>query len=164
MANRKLAAAVHVAGKWYRVGDEVPDDVAAQITHPRAWAPADDEGGQVDSTVHTEAGTQSGARLVGRVNVGGQWYGPYDPIPDDVAKQITNPKVWEGGKLPTLQESAPSGEREVTAGTVTSEASADADMAAAGPADADTAAEPDNDDASAAAEKPTRRSGSAKRG
>jgi hypothetical protein len=164
MANRKLAGAVYIGGKWYQVGDEVPDDVAAQITNPKLWADAADEGGQAGSTARLEPGTASGARLVGRVNVGGKWYGPYDPIPDDVAAQITNPKVWDGGTLPTLQESAPSGEREVTAGTVTAEQNADAATADAATGDADTAAGPDTDDASTAAEKPARRSSSAKRG
>jgi hypothetical protein len=169
MAKKKLTGAVHIAGKWYQAGDEVPDDVAAQITNPKLWASAggDDEGGAGTAAVPTEPGTTSGARLASRVSVAGRWYGPYDPIPDDVAAQITNPKAWEGGKLPSLQESVPSGEREVTAGAVTAERSADADTADATSAPADMAAEPDTDNASAAAEKPTRvgrSSSSAKRG
>lgn len=165
MANRKLAGAVHIGGKWYQAGDEVPDDVAAQITNPKLWATAEggEEGDAGTAVARTEPGTASGARLTGRVNVAGRWYGPYDPIPDDVAAQITNPKVWEGGKLPTPQESAASGEREVTAGTVTTEQLTDAAKASVEATDADKAAEPDTDDASAAAEKPARRTGT-KRG
>lgn len=161
MANRKLAASVHVAGVWYRPGDDVPEDVATQITNPKAWATAagENDGGDAAASAPTEAGTASGARLAGRVNVAGRWYGPYDPIPDDVAAQITNPKAWEGGKLPGGY-----GEREITAGTVTTEQLADAAKASVEAADADMAAGPDADE-SDAAEKPTRGGrGSAKRG
>lgn len=38
---RKLAATVFVGDRAYGPGTDVPDDVAAQITNPAAWA--DDE-------------------------------------------------------------------------------------------------------------------------
>lgn len=33
-------------------------------------------------------------------------YGPDDDLPADVAKQITNPSAWEGGKVPAQPTSA----------------------------------------------------------
>lgn len=91
MADRRLARSVHVDGHWYRAGDTVPDDIAEKITNPRAFA-ADDDIADPDERV--EPGTDSGARLAGRVHVDGRWYGPDTPVPDDVAKKITNPKAW----------------------------------------------------------------------
>jgi hypothetical protein len=45
----KLNTHVNVDGTWYGPGSEVPDEVAAQITNPKAWdgdspAPAEGEG------------------------------------------------------------------------------------------------------------------------
>lgn len=37
MSNRKLVTYVHVNGVVYGPGDDVPADVAAQITNPSAW-------------------------------------------------------------------------------------------------------------------------------
>lgn len=34
-------------------------------------------------------------RLATYVAVNGEWYGPDDDVPAEVAKQITNPKAWE---------------------------------------------------------------------
>lgn len=39
MAARKLASFVHVDGVAYGPDDDVPVDVAKQITNPSAWAP-----------------------------------------------------------------------------------------------------------------------------
>jgi hypothetical protein len=113
---RKLATRVAINGKWYGPDDDVPDDVAEKITNPKVWA-VDTDDDTTPAAQVKEAGTSSGARLATRVAIAGKWYGPDDPVPDDVAVQITNPKAWEGGKPPTLQESAPSGEREVTSST-----------------------------------------------
>lgn len=52
----RLATRVQVGGKWYGPDDAVPDDVAAQITNPRAW-----EGGQTPSAAApAEAGAGEG--------------------------------------------------------------------------------------------------------
>ena len=44
-AKRELVATVHVNGKVYAPGDDIPADVADQITNPKAWgeAPAEDK-------------------------------------------------------------------------------------------------------------------------
>lgn len=99
MADRKLAKAMHVGGRWYKAGETVPDDVAEQIRNPAAFA-ADDGSDATGEDQRVEPGTDGGARLVTRVQVGGRWYGPDTPVPDDVAKQITNPRAWAGGKVP----------------------------------------------------------------
>jgi hypothetical protein len=96
---KKLARSVNYKGVWYKAGESVPDDIAAQI-NPKAFA-VDDETGQVAKR-GPDGGTSSGARLAARVSVGGTWYGPDTPVPDDVARLITNPKVWEGGQVPDL--------------------------------------------------------------
>ncbi len=44
MGARKLVAYVHVDGKVYGPGDDVPAKVAEAITNPKAWADADAEG------------------------------------------------------------------------------------------------------------------------
>ncbi len=41
----RLATRVQVEGKWYGPNDAVPDDVAARITNPKAWA-----GGELPTT------------------------------------------------------------------------------------------------------------------
>lgn len=93
--SRKLATRIAVAGRWYGPDDDIPDDVAAKITNPKAWAA--DRG--ADTTV-AEPGTSTGARLASRVQVDGRWYGPADEVPDEVAARIKNPKAWVGGMLP----------------------------------------------------------------
>lgn len=98
---QKLARYVTVAGKTYGPKDDVPADVLAQIKNPKAFVPA----GQAPETKDysdRDGGTASGAQLAGPVTVGGKTYGPKDFIPDDVARQIKNPKAWKGGKAPQL--------------------------------------------------------------
>ncbi len=133
---KTLNTTVAVGGVWYRagarVGDQIPEDVAEKITNPKVWSYDDaDEGPEEEERKST-----TGAQLVARVAVGGQWYGPGDDVPDDVARRITNPKVWEGGKLPFAEEKP-----------------AKADAAAAKPADEPAAqAEAQTSDADTAAE------------
>ncbi len=92
---RKLATRVAVAGRWYGPGDDIPDDVAAQIRNPKAWASDMDT-----DAPQPEPGTSTGARLASRVQVDGRWYGPDDEVPDAVAARIKNPKAWAGGMPP----------------------------------------------------------------
>lgn len=99
MATRKLARHVTVGSVTYGPGDDVPADVAAKITNPKAWVSVDDEA-PAEDTGGGRPGTTGGARLAGTVTVGSRAYGPQDFIPDDVAAQIRNPKAWEGGKVP----------------------------------------------------------------
>jgi hypothetical protein len=101
---RKLATTVYVDGTAYGPDDDVPAAVAEQITNPKAWA-AESDAERDDEEVR-EPGTTSGARLAGNVYVDGQAYGPNDVVPDDVAARITNPKAWEGGKLPAVADGA----------------------------------------------------------
>jgi hypothetical protein len=100
---KTLNTNVSHGGVWYRagdrVGDQIPDEVAEKITNPKVWAYSDDEQPEPE-----EAKSTTGAQLVARVAVGGAWYGPGDDVPDDVARRITNPKVWEGGKAPFADE------------------------------------------------------------
>ncbi len=96
---KKLARSVHYKGVWYKAGESVPADIAPNI-NPKAFA-VDGETGEVAER-GPDGGTSSGARLAGRVSVGGNWYGPDTPVPDDVARLITNPKAWEGGEVPDL--------------------------------------------------------------
>lgn len=101
MATKKtLVTRVSVLGTWYGPGDDVPDDIAARITNPKAWTTADQDATADAATRAERPGTPQGARLAGRVSVSGAWYGPDDTIPADIAAKITNPKAWEGGKLP----------------------------------------------------------------
>jgi len=106
---RRLAGPVTVGNRTYQPGDELPDDVAKQISNPKAWASADTAQEQAAAAAGKKAGHPSGARLKSMVTVAGRTYGPADTIPDDVAKQISNPKAWVDGKLPTLgaAEAAP---------------------------------------------------------
>ncbi len=98
---RVLRTAVHAGGQWWPAGSTPPEDVAAKITNEKAWTTATpEEAEKVERAAN--AGTSSGARLARRVAVAGEWYGPDDPIPDDVARRIKNPNAWEGGELPTL--------------------------------------------------------------
>ncbi|MER7167038.1 hypothetical protein ABT336_13350 [Micromonospora sp. NPDC000207] len=97
---RRLATYVHVGGRRYGPDDDIPDEVAEKITNPNVWAVDGDE-----PPAGTRAGTpggDSGVRLAAYVHVGGRRYGPGDVVPDEVAAQITNPKAWEGGELPTF--------------------------------------------------------------
>ncbi len=103
MANtrRLLSRRVSVGGRWYGPGP-VPDDIADKITNPKAWMAeheATDEAAEVFTRV---PGTTTGARLAGRVNVDGQWYGPADEVPDHVAAKIRNPKAWADGVPPDV--------------------------------------------------------------
>lgn len=36
------------------------------------------------------------AKLNTHIHIDGQWYGPNDTLPEDVAARITNPDVWDG--------------------------------------------------------------------
>ncbi len=98
---RKLAGAVFAGGRWYRPGDDVPDDVAKTITNPGAWTEGDAPGTD-EAATSAKPDAVTGVRLAGRVNVGGTWYGPDDELPRDVVARITNPAAWEGGKVPDL--------------------------------------------------------------
>lgn len=100
MAEKTLARHVTIGGKTYGPGDDVPADMAEQITNPKAWV-ALDEAAAADENANREGGTESGQKLATTVTVGGKSYGPNDYVPDDVAQQITNPKAWEGGKVPS---------------------------------------------------------------
>lgn len=102
---RKLARHVTVGGVTYGPNDHLPDEVAAQIRTPKAWIPVDETAPADTRSEH--AGTTSGARLAKTVTVGGRNYSPSDEIPDAIAKQIRNPKAWEGGRLPTLASAEP---------------------------------------------------------
>lgn len=42
------------------------------------------------------AAKKKGKQLASFVHVGGQVYGPDSDVPDEVAKQITNPNAWDG--------------------------------------------------------------------
>lgn len=107
MSTKKLARNVTVAGVTYGPGDDVPAEVLKQITNPKAYIALDDEDGAGDEDEDgREAGTKSGHKLATSVTVGGRTYGPKDSIPDDVAERITNPKAWEGGKLPARASKA----------------------------------------------------------
>lgn len=136
MKQQKLARHVTVAGTTYGPGDDVPADIAEKITNPKAWLPLD-AGAIEDEYAGREGGTASGHKLATAVTVGSRTYGPSDFVPDDVASQITNPKAWEGGKLPTAKA--------VTASpTKTAEGSPDKGEPPARGATEDTAA-PDTD-------------------
>lgn len=47
------------------------------------------------------------AKLISTVHVDGLVFEPDQEVPDTVARLITNPKAWEGGALPDLEEDAP---------------------------------------------------------
>jgi hypothetical protein len=103
VTGKKLARNVTVAGKTYGPKDDVPPDVLAQIKNPKAFVPQG-ETAPGDDYSDRDGGTAGGAKLAGPVTVGGTTYGVNDFIPDDVARQIRNPKAWEGGKLPARAE------------------------------------------------------------
>lgn len=105
---KTLARAVNVDGEWYYPGGDVPDDVAERITNPKAWKSGDDLADKRDEDGAVKpAGTADGAVLARTVHVDGVAYGPGDPVPDDVAKKIRNPKAWDGGKLPDYDTETP---------------------------------------------------------
>ncbi|GAA3877861.1 hypothetical protein GCM10022243_48210 [Saccharothrix violaceirubra] len=52
------------------------------------------------------------ARLNTHVSVNGDWYGPDDDVPDEVADRITNPDVWSEPPSRRVQESEPDAEGE----------------------------------------------------
>ncbi|WP_431881827.1 hypothetical protein [Micromonospora chalcea] len=98
----KLAKRVFAGGQWWGIGDEPPAAVAATILNPANWASDDDDD---DTTEQRPAARRpQGPRLSGRVYAGGQWYGPDDDVPAEVARTIDNPKAWEGGKMPTFDD------------------------------------------------------------
>lgn len=135
MANtrRLLKGRVSVSGRWYGPGP-VDDDIAAKITNPKAWVSDDDVDDEVAAVYDRVSGTSTGARLARRVNIGGRWYGPDSEIPDDIAAKITNPKAWEGGKLPALYDNGgelPAGEVKWAGGEGKAPAAAEAPAAAA---------------------------------
>ncbi|MEU1761300.1 hypothetical protein [Micromonospora sp. NPDC005652] len=106
----KLAKRVFAGGQWWGVGDEPPKEVAETILNPANWATDEDEN---DDTATTPARRRpDGPRLAGRVYAGGQWYGPDDEVPADVARRIDNPKAWEGGKMPTFDDGEADGDDE----------------------------------------------------
>ena len=47
------------------------------------------------------------AKLIGNVFVDNAWFGPAhgnaDDVPAEVARQIVNPKAWDGGEVPTAE-------------------------------------------------------------
>lgn len=105
---RRLATYVRVAGRRWGPEHEVPADIAAKITNPKAWASDENEG--VSAAVgekKPDRGSSTGARLARFVYVGGRRYGPGDVIPDEVARRIMNLKAWEGGVLPFPAEERP---------------------------------------------------------
>lgn len=138
---KSLARNVAVAGTWYRagdrVGDQIPADVAEKITNEKVWQYDDED----EQPKRPELKSTTGAQLTARVAVAGTWYGPGDDVPDDVARLITNPKVWEGGKAPsfdtgTREAEASAGEQ--PAGNTAGQAQTDeADTAPDDDADAD---------------------------
>ncbi len=69
----RLAARVQVGGKWYGPDDAVPDDVAAQIRNPKAWA----DGKVPDGAAEVTAPTGTDAGDAG--NVGDAPTDPSDP-------------------------------------------------------------------------------------
>lgn len=138
---KQLRTSIEVGGVWYRpgarVGKEIPAEVAELIRNPKAWE--DSAGGELPAP---ETAKPVGARLATSVDVDGRWYRPGDKIPADVAARITNPKAWEGGKLPHV----PAAHAE----TVVAEAPAE-------PAAEEQAAQADeHDDAAQAGEADTR--------
>lgn len=125
MAGKKLARNVTVGTKTYGPDDDVPAEVLDQIKNPKAFI-ADSEPVE-DPYADRDGGTESGAKLSGPVTVGGRTYGPNDFVPDDVARQIKNPKAWEDGKAPTFASADTTGNAEAAgAAAGTADATADA--------------------------------------
>lgn len=102
----KLARRVFAGGQWWEAGSEPPAAVAATIRNPRNWA-TDEDDDTTDATDTAAAARRGdGPRLARRIYASGQWYGPDDEVPAEVARAITNPKAWEGGQLPTFADMA----------------------------------------------------------
>lgn len=115
---KRLARHVTVGNRTYGPGDDLPEDVAAKITNPKAWLAPDEAQAQAAEEAR-QAGTTSGHKLATAVNVKGRMYGPNDPVPDDVAAQIKNPKAWVGGTLPGAAKESPPAEPEPAKGQAT---------------------------------------------
>lgn len=47
------------------------------------------------------------SQLAAYVFVDNEWFGPDSDVPADAAKQITNPKAWEGGNAPDAEPDGP---------------------------------------------------------
>jgi hypothetical protein len=60
---RKLATYVHVDGAVYGPDDDVPADVAKQITNPKAWAD-----GKSDSASGDDGGSSDAAKAIDDMN------------------------------------------------------------------------------------------------
>ncbi|MBF9135320.1 hypothetical protein I0C86_41455 [Plantactinospora sp. S1510] len=43
--------------------------------------------------------------MSGYVHLGNERYGPFDPVPEDAARRITNPKAWVAGEVPQFVDS-----------------------------------------------------------
>lgn len=132
-----LNTSVAVNNVWYRpgdrVGDQIPEDVAEKITNKRVWSYDDGEEPEVEQPKST-----TGAKLASRVAIDGQWYGPGDDVPDDVAKKITNPRVWEGGKAPSFDtDTTPAAKADDEVEQPVDEPAAQADNAEPSDADGD---------------------------
>lgn len=55
MASKKLAAYVHVNDEVYGPDDDVPADVAKQITNPKAWGEEPDANGEAKAPAKKSA-------------------------------------------------------------------------------------------------------------
>ncbi len=161
-APRRLAATVEVDGQWYGP-DSDPADVAKiadKIRNPKAWAADGDTSNDEPAGVD---GTGGGHRLARPVDVGGVTYGPGDYVPDHVARQIRNPKAWEGGQVPDLAAAPAGGSDQQVGGETGGGTGPSGDGGDTPPAGPDTPTGPDDrgPGAGAAARKtPARRAGS----
>jgi hypothetical protein len=59
---RKAAAYVHVAGRVFAPGDEVPDEYAEKITNPAAWGEQDEEPAKAKDSSESSGGGKAPAR------------------------------------------------------------------------------------------------------
>lgn len=118
---RRLAGPVTVGSRTYRPGDDLPPEVVEQIRNPKAWAVDDDEAA-AEAAKPKVGGTASGHRLASYVTVRGRTYSPDEPLPDDVAAEIRNPKAWAGGKVPDLSAKTDADAEAAGAGSATAEA------------------------------------------
>jgi hypothetical protein len=128
-SERRLASSVNVDGTWYRPGDTVPPEVAAQITNPKAWtnAPA-----PLGAPKANPGFGEDGPRLATSVDVDGKWYRPGDNVPPDIAARITNPKAWVDGIHPAAPRPARSPEPSGPANNPASTGTAPTDEASDG--------------------------------
>lgn len=155
MAAKRLARYVTVDGATYGPDDDVPADVAEQITNPAAWMSDEDaEVAAAKAEAKANPGTSAGRRLAGYVTIDGTTYGPDDKLSDEVAESITNPAAWEGGKLPNFAKRGAQPKTE----------NPDGAREGAGPGDADEGAPAKTEDAGAATEsRPRKAAPAAKR-